>query len=391
VLAAQANFVRVQVERAAAEAAAEDAGAGAAEAEAEAEAGGELELLCTVRAVLKKMEQRVLVGDWVTVGSIDWTDRRGMVEEVLPRSSQLLSPAVANVEHILLMFAAAQPPLEPHNVSRFLVTAEAARLPVTLAFNKADLVAPAEMAALVERFRGWGYAAVPCSTQTGEGLEAVQEALARRTSVVAGPSGVGKSSLIKGLRRRSAELGGEVTDQRAWEDLRTLTVSARSGRGRHTTRHTSLLAIPGAGYLVDSPGFNQPSLRNVTLEALPGFFPEVRRALAPEGAACRFHNCRHLGEPGCAVPMDWERYPLYVELAMEVEAMEARARRAGEGKLSREAKVKTKAGRGGRGQRVEVKLDPKKHRRPSRKRGKQAFQQGALTLEDMAGLGDERR
>lgn len=371
VLSAQANYVRVLVPT--------QDGPGAN--------GGEMghrELLCTSRGVLKKMEQRVRVGDRVRVCSVDWVDGRAFVDSILPRTSFLTAPPVANVDHILLMFAVEQPPLEPENMTKFLVTAEASGLPVSLGLNKADLVSAARRAELRDRFRAWGYESLSFSTKTGEGVGEVQAALAGRTTVVAGPSGVGKSSLIKNLRQ-GGEAGGEAGyTERSWEDLRTQEVGQRSGRGRHTTRHISLLEIPGGGRLVDTPGFNQPNLKELTTEKLPQCFPEIRAQLAARGAddgggedsaargtRCQFSNCRHLEEPGCVVNADWERYPMYVEMNFAVEQLETAARRAGAGKLGREARTKRKAGRAGRGQREEPKLEMKKHRRVSRKRSKQ--------------------
>ena len=164
--------------------------------------------------------------------------------------------------------------------------------------------------------------------------------------------------------------------ERAWEDLRTQEVGHRSGRGRHTTRHISLLEIPGDGRLVDTPGFNQPNLKELTTASLPQCFPEIQAQLSggsdeDPSSKCQFSNCRHLEEPGCVVNADWERYPMYVAMNFEVEQHETSARRAGVGKQKRESHTKQKAGRSGRGMREEPKLELKKHRRMSRKRSKQ--------------------
>ncbi|KAG2501274.1 hypothetical protein HYH03_001078 [Edaphochlamys debaryana] len=158
------------------------------------------QLLCSVRGLLRKLRQDVVVGDVVRLSSIDWAQGRGVVAEVLPRSSRLTDPAVANVDHVMLVFALANPPFEEIQVSRFLVAAEAAGLPFSLLLNKADLVPPEELQRRLGQCRAWGYEPIVLSCETGRGVEQVAEALQGRVSVVAGPSGAGKSSLINALR-----------------------------------------------------------------------------------------------------------------------------------------------------------------------------------------------
>lgn len=99
-----------------------------------------VELLCVVRALLKKIKRRVMVGDKVLVGSVDWVDRRGMIENVFQRNSEMLDPPVANVDHLLILFSLDQPKLEPFTLTRFLVEAESSGIPITLALNKTELV-----------------------------------------------------------------------------------------------------------------------------------------------------------------------------------------------------------------------------------------------------------
>jgi ribosome biogenesis GTPase len=133
VAAAQANFMRVVVQSLSSE---PSGGSG----EGSRASGTGVELLCVVRAVLKKIKRRVLVGDKVLVGSIDWVDRRGMIENVFRRSSEILDPPVANVDHLLVLFSVEQPRLEPFTLTRFLVEAESTGIPLTLALNKCELV-----------------------------------------------------------------------------------------------------------------------------------------------------------------------------------------------------------------------------------------------------------
>ncbi|CAI0381199.1 unnamed protein product [Linum tenue] len=223
--------------------------------------GTGVELLCVVRAVLKKIKRRVMVGDRVLIGSIDWVDRRGMIENVFRRSSEVLDPPVANVDHLLVLFSMEQPKPEPFSLTRFLVEAESTGIPLTLALNKTELVDSQAVDAWNSRLREWGYEPVFCSVGAKHGLDTLASILKDQTTVVVGPSGVGKSSLINVLRSNTHERVGEV--------------SMRSGRGKHTTRHVSLLPLSGGGYLADTPGFNQPSLMKVTKQSLQQTFPEV--------------------------------------------------------------------------------------------------------------------
>ncbi|MBA0666925.1 hypothetical protein Goklo_003284, partial [Gossypium klotzschianum] len=183
VAAAQANFMRVIVQR---------------EPEDGMKTG--LELLCVVRAVLKKIKRRVLVGDKVVVGSIDWVERRGVIENVFQRSSEIVDPPVANVDRLLVLFSMEQPPVEPFMLTRFLVEAESYRIPLTLALNKTELVDEESLFAWKNRLRSWGYEPVFCSVETKNGLDSLAFYLRDQTTVIVGPSGVGKSSLINVLR-----------------------------------------------------------------------------------------------------------------------------------------------------------------------------------------------
>ncbi|XP_071716316.1 small ribosomal subunit biogenesis GTPase RsgA 1, mitochondrial-like [Rutidosis leptorrhynchoides] len=362
VASAQANFMRVVVE--------------SEKSEKSEEANG-VELLCVVRNLLKKIKRRVLVGDKVLVGSIDWIDRRGVIENVFDRKTEILDPPVANVDHLLVLFSLDQPKLEEFSLTRFLVEAESTRIPVTLALNKAELVDKETVISWKSKLRSWGYEPIFCSVETKAGLDSLQFNLRDQTSVIVGPSGVGKSSLINALR--SNHFGYAPTQVDDWpnsilgskwlEDQRVGEVSARSGRGKHTTRHVSLLPLSGGGYVADTPGFNQPSLLKVTKQSLALCFPEVRKILsASEPLKCAFSNCLHLGEPGCVIKTDWERHPYYFQLLDEIKIREEfQLRTLG---TKREADVRYKSGEMGIMQ-AEPRLETKKHRRTSRKKGNQ--------------------
>nr|GMC80970.1 small ribosomal subunit biogenesis GTPase RsgA 1, mitochondrial isoform X2 [Ipomoea batatas] len=328
VAASQANFMRVIVQSLPSEVC---SGSGLVEGFTDAPGVG-VELLCVVKAVLKKIKRRVLVGDKVLVGSIDWVDRRGMIENVFERKCEILDPPVANVDHLLVLFSMEQPKLEPFSLTRFLIEAESTGIPFTLALNKCELVPEETLAAWKSRLRKWGYEPIFCSVESQRGIDTLLFIMREQTSVIVGPSGVGKSSLINAMRfnKRGAVGVGEgdncsnlILDSKWFEEQRVGEVSTRSGRGKHTTRNVSLLPLSEGGYLADTPGFCHPSLMKVTKQSLAEHFPEIQKMLKEkEPAKCSFSNCLHLGEPGCLVGGDWERYPYYLQLLDEIKIRE---------------------------------------------------------------------
>ena len=270
--------------------------------------GGTLELLCVRRTRLGKSGQRICVGDRVQVEGIDWSSRRGAIAAVAERHTLLERPAVANCSRVVVVVALEQPRLDAQQLSRFLLTAERTGVTVDLVLTKADLLPALELQGWCERLQGWGYEPLPVSALRGEGLEPLRRRLAQPgISVLCGPSGVGKSSLINAL---VPEL-----------ELRVSAVSGRLQRGRHTTRHVELFPLAAGALLADTPGFNRPDLPSDPL-ALAALFPEIRSRQLQ--ASCRFRNCLHRGDPGCAVGDGWDRQPLYLSC---LEAVLAQAER----------------------------------------------------------------
>ncbi len=302
------------------------------------------QLLCTRRARLKKTGYQVLVGDRVLIEEPDWQGQRGAIAQILPRRTELDRPPIANADHILLVFALAEPTLDLLQLSRFLVKAESTQLSVTLCLNKCDLLSSQVRANVVQQVQQWGYQPIVLSTRTQENLSAVYDCLRDRTTVISGPSGVGKSSLINSL----------IPDA----ELRTGAVSGKLGRGRHTTRHVELFELNPAGQLADTPGFNQPTLTCAATE-LADCFPEIRQRLAHH--RCQFSNCLHRDEPNCAVQKDWPRYEHYRIFLDEVLTLETAQERSGD----EESTTKLKTGDEGQW-RHEPKLSTKRYRRSSR-------------------------
>ncbi|NDD44898.1 MAG: ribosome small subunit-dependent GTPase A [Synechococcaceae bacterium WB9_4xB_025] len=283
VVALQANYLEVELD--------------------DPEAG--LRLLCTRRTRLAHRGAAVHVGDRVWVEAIDREHNRAVVAEVDPRSSWLTRPPVANVTAVVVALAVEQPAFDPDQASRFLLTAEQTGLLVHVLLSKCDLIPAEQQQALVERLRGWGYDPLAVSSRTGMGLETLRSRLAQGSlSVLCGPSGVGKSSLLNGL------IPGL--------ELRVAAVSGRLQRGRHTTRHVELHTLPSGARVADTPGFNRPELPG-DVQNLEVLFPELRRRL--EDQPCRFRDCLHRGEPGCGIDQDWDRYPLYRRAVEEMLAL----------------------------------------------------------------------
>ena len=329
VVAVQANFYRVKLEN-----------------------KGTQTLLCTRRTRLKKIGQKVMVGDRVLVVEPDWLDARGAIADVATRTTVLQRPPIANASHILLLFALEEPTLDPWQLSRFLVKAESTALKLCLCLNKCDLITPAQQQQWQQRLQQWGYEASYISVKQQLGINELQQRLRGNITVVAGPSGVGKSSAIDTLIPSAK--------------LRVGKVSGKLQRGRHTTRHVELFELPGGGLLADSPGFNQPDL-----DCLPSnlalYFPEARSRL--EQGNCQFSDCLHRDEPNCVVRGDWERYEYYLDFLDKAIARQEALQQQPEEESSLKLKVK----RAGKSQ-YEPKLKTKKYRRTSRKTKHQNLQ-----------------
>ncbi len=310
-------------------------------------------LLCTRRTRLKKIGQQVMVGDRVLVEEPDWAGQRGAIAHVLPRKNQLDRPAIANVNQILLVFAVADPPLEPYQLSRFLVKAESTDLDVVLCLNKSDLISTQQQEQIHQHLIKWGYQPSFISVYKSINIDNLSTHLKGKITVVAGPSGVGKSSLINALIPNI--------------NLRVGEISGKLARGRHTTRHVELFDLPSGGLLADTPGFNQPDL-DCSPEELAVYFPEARQRLAV--ARCRFSDCLHRDEPDCAVRGDWERYQHYLEFLEEAIAHQSQLNQQADPEST--IKVKTK----GKGkQKYEPKLESKKYRQKSRRTQLQELQE----------------
>ena len=224
-----------------------------------------------------------MVGDDVEISVIDENEKTGNVDEILQRKSALIRPAVANIDMALVIFAVDAPKPNLNLLDRFLCMMEFWGIPCEICFNKSDLSDEAARNALGQIYEPTGYPVLFTSAKRDEGLSGLLDSLMHKTSAVAGPSGVGKSSLINRLL-------GE-------ERMQTGVISRKIARGKHTTRHSEILPIAEDTYIMDTPGFGSMDLTGIPKESLRNCFPEFR-GYEPQ---CRFAGCSHIGEPDCGV------------------------------------------------------------------------------------------
>ena len=262
---------------------------------------------CKAKGIFRQQKMKPLVGDDVEIDIISEEKKTGNVAAILPRKNALIRPAVANVDQALLIFAAASPNPNFNLLDRFLVMMGRQDVPVILCFNKWDLITEEQQQEIASIYEASGCKILFVSAKKELGLKVLQEILEGKTTTVAGPSGVGKSSLINLLAPEACMETGEI--------------SKKIERGRHTTRHAELIQLKGDGYIMDTPGFSSLYLPEMEKEELQDCYPEFA-AFEPY---CRFQGCSHISEPDCGVkealsegkihPVRYENYcQLYGEL-----------------------------------------------------------------------------
>lgn len=262
-------------------------------------------LSCKVRGRLKKVRYSLLVGDLVLV---EWTaEGEGWIETILPRQNSLKRPPVANIDAVILVVAAHHPDINMLLLNRLLVMIEDAEIPLYLCINKWDLH-DADTIALAEMYEQIGYEVIRTSSYTGEGIADLKSLLHGKISAFAGPSGVGKSSLLNCIEPSFQFQIGEV--------------SAKIQRGRHTTRHASLYALDENSFIMDTPGFSALDFDDITPTRLPDLFPEFSAYTTD----CKFTPCSHTHEPICGVKTAVEagaiahsRYTAYVTILEDIQ------------------------------------------------------------------------
>lgn len=265
---------------------------------------------CRARGIFRKNKITPLVGDRVSINVVDEENKKGVVEEIEERDTELVRPPIANVDKALIVFAIKNPSPNLSLLDRFIVLAEKENLEIVIVFTKVDLDTDGELLdELKDIYEASGYKVIPVSNKLKLNIDKIKEELKGNTVVFAGPSGVGKSSLLNEVDKNFELKTGEVSD--------------KIKRGKHTTRHAELLKLECGGMVADTPGFSSLILDDIDESELKEYFIEFEKY-----DECRFGSrCIHENEPSCAVKeavenreISKKRYESYIQLLNEIRA-----------------------------------------------------------------------
>lgn len=258
---------------------------------------------CKARGIFRKDEITPLPGDMVSFTIIDGKNKIGNIDKIHERKTQLVRPAVANVNQVIIVISIKSPLPDLLLLDKLLVLAEHQNIDALVCINKIDLAPNREYDEIYNTYSKAGYTVILSSTITGEGLDLIKKHLSGRISVLAGQSGVGKSTILNKI------INSQV--------MKTGNVSEKIGRGRHTTRHAELVRIENEGYLVDTPGFSSLGITQIEYDELSLYYRDFENFMAK----CRFSRCSHISEPQCGVKeavseglIDKGRYERYIIL-----------------------------------------------------------------------------
>lgn len=238
---------------------------------------------CKAKGIFRNQNIKPLVGDNVLIDIIDEQKKVGNMTKILERSNELIRPAVSNIDQAIVIFAAAKPAPNLNLLDRFLIMMERQNVETIICFNKRDLVSEEEIKYLEDIYATCGYQVIFASAYTKTGMDQIKEIILNKTTVLAGPSGVGKSSIINLIQPEA--------------NMETGCISTKIDRGKHTTRHSELFCVENNTYIMDTPGFSSLYTNDMEKEELKDYFPEFHEL---EGT-CRFQGCVHVNEPDCAV------------------------------------------------------------------------------------------
>ena len=238
---------------------------------------------CKAKGIFRKDKKKPLVGDDVEIEVLSEEEKTGNIIDIFERKNELIRPAVANIDQALVVFAAAKPSPHFNLLDRFLVMMQTKEIPVILCFNKEDIASEEKLSELAAIYEKCGCQLIFVSAKEEKNMETLRRMLEGKTTAIAGPSGVGKSSIINLLNPKA--------------NMETGSISRKIERGKHTTRHSELIYIGEDTYLMDTPGFSSLFLENIEKEDLKYYFPEF----TPYENTCKFNGCCHIHEPGCEV------------------------------------------------------------------------------------------
>ncbi len=238
---------------------------------------------CKAKGVFRNRKIKPLVGDNVEIEILDEEKNLGNVEDILPRFNWLNRPAVANVDQTVIIFAVSAPAPNFNLLDRFLINMEQHEVPTVICFNKVDLEGFRQSEDICRSYTKSGYEVLFISAESGYGIDVLEAIIKGKTTVFAGPSGVGKSSTLNSLfPDANVQTGG---------------LSEKIQRGKHTTRHSELMFVDDDTYIMDTPGFSSLYTEGIEAEDLKLYFPEI----AAYTGTCKFNMCNHISEPGCLV------------------------------------------------------------------------------------------
>ena len=238
---------------------------------------------CKAKGVFRNRKIKPLVGDNVEIEILDEEKNLGNIEDILPRFNWLNRPAVANVDQTVIIFAVSAPAPNFNLLDRFLINMEQHEVPTVICFNKVDLEGFRQSEDICRYYTKSGYEVLFISAESGYGIDVLEAVIKGKTTVFAGPSGVGKSSTLNSLfPDANVQTGG---------------LSEKIQRGKHTTRHSELMFVDDDTYIMDTPGFSSLYTEGIEAEDLKLYFPEI----AAYTGTCKFNMCNHISEPGCLV------------------------------------------------------------------------------------------
>ena len=268
---------------------------------------GEALYECTAKGIFRKEKMKPLVGDNVEIDVLDEEKKLGSIVQILPRLNSLIRPAVANVDQAVVIFAMARPEPNLNLLDRFLVMMQMQGIKTLICFNKTDIAEDDLSMKLKDIYGKCENELLFVSSLTESGIDILKEKLTGKTTVLAGPSGVGKSSVVNRL----------FPEAKAQTGL----VSEKIGRGKHTTRHSELFYPGKQTYIMDTPGFSSLAVPDMEKEELKDYFSEF----IPYDGMCRFQGCAHIHEPGCHIKdmveageLSENRYQNYVQMYGEL-------------------------------------------------------------------------